>query len=104
MNEDSKVAVSANDAVHRAYQSFREDRALQSFSDEMQRARAIERLLPAVAPGMTVDEILVGWQTEPKPDKRTLAGLLKIGAEHGRWRFTGTGKKNDPFRYWFAAY
>jgi hypothetical protein len=61
--------------------------------------QSIDCLLPAGDPGMTVDEVLEGWQTEPKPGKRTLAGLLKYGADDGRWRVSGTGKKGDPFRY-----
>jgi hypothetical protein len=64
-----------------------------------ERIRTIEDILPDEAPGKTVDEVRAAWPDDPTPSKRTVGGDLSYGVSQGCWKQTGTGKKNDPFRF-----
>jgi hypothetical protein len=60
----------------------------------------IERVLREI-PGLTTKAIRSAWLEEPKPATRTLELWLKKGLGE-RWTTTGTGKKNDPYRYYVS--
>jgi hypothetical protein len=72
-------------------------------------ARAADRLaiamdlLPRTPPGATPKQLMERWPVEgpPRPGKRTLEGDLAAAVARGIHR-TGTGKRNDPFRYLLA--
>ena len=50
---------------------------------------------------LTQREVLEDWPPDfPKPDLTTIARALKRGVADGRIRQGGTGRKNEPFRYW----
>jgi hypothetical protein len=50
---------------------------------------------------LTMREILQEWPEDfPKPDVTTIARGLKRGLEEGVLRRQGTGRRNDPYRYW----
>jgi len=59
-------------------------------------------LLPLQPPGATTDEILEGWPNDNKPGKRTLEGWLENDLGKS-WFHTGSGKKNDPRRFYAVA-
>lgn len=63
------------------------------------RVEAVRRLLPTDQPGLTVDEVLERWPSEPKPGKRTLAGDLDAGVRAGHWVRRGSGTKGNAHRY-----
>ena len=77
--------------------------AIGSKADAIQadRLRVLATILPIRSPGLTVAEISREWPEGEiaKPSKRTLFRDLAAGASEGRWTNTGTGKRNDPFKY-----
>ncbi len=63
------------------------------------RLNILTGLIPSGGDGLTVEELLAAWPTEPKPGERTLRLDLKNGADAHRWQQLGSGRKNEPFRY-----
>ncbi len=63
------------------------------------RAGVLAELLPDTLPGWTEKEILEAWPNEPPIARRTLLKDLAHGHQKGLWKRTGTGRKNDPYRY-----
>jgi len=64
------------------------------------RLAVIVRILPGVAPGLTVEEVHAAWPDDagiPRPSVRTLKGDLTACRQA---IFTGTGVKGDPKRYY----
>lgn len=59
----------------------------------------IASLLPTNDPGVTREHLLTRWPNEPKPGKTRIGELLSGGVRDGRWSQSGTGRRNDPFRY-----
>lgn len=59
----------------------------------------IAELLPADGPGLTFEDVKEAWPTSPKPGKTRLRGLLNQGFNEGRWHRSGTGNRNDAWRY-----
>jgi hypothetical protein len=57
-------------------------------------------LLPAESPGLSAKEIRQKWPTKPAPPAKTLMNLLAAKWEEAGLSRSGTGKKNDPKRYW----
>ncbi|MCC6677884.1 MAG: AAA family ATPase [Phycisphaerales bacterium] len=63
------------------------------------RAAVIAGILPEEGSGLTPEEVLDRWTTEPRPGLRSVETDLAAGASGGRWVKTGGGKRGDPFRF-----
>jgi hypothetical protein len=69
------------------------------------RSEIIDELLPDEPPGSTVEEIASAWPQDgniAKPSAKTLRRDLKAAVQKEQLRQQGTGKKNDPERFWRA--
>jgi hypothetical protein len=68
---------------------------------------SIASLLPPQPPGLTVNELLASWPgsqgKNPETARRRLGQILQDGFGLEKWHRGGSGKKNDPYRYWRAA-
>lgn len=59
----------------------------------------IAPLLPADGEGLTYDGVRALWPTKPGPGQTALRQTLNAGADEGLWSRSGTGRKNDPYRF-----
>jgi hypothetical protein len=67
------------------------------------RAKVIRALLGQGPKANRVEELLEQWPKDaetPKPGERTLRSDLNALCERGELSRTGSGCKNDPYRYW----
>ncbi len=66
--------------------------------------QAVLHILTAAAIRLTRQEILENWPPDyDKPDATTLWRWLSRAVAQGQVRQNGTGRPNDPFRYWLSA-
>jgi hypothetical protein len=56
-------------------------------------------VIPAEAPGLTVEEILDAWPRMPRVRRQDLLAALAKGCAAGRWVRTGEGKRGDPYLF-----
>lgn len=63
------------------------------------RLQALQATLPTVPPGISLEEIRMGWKGAP-PGLSTLRTDLKDGFVSGRWQRTGKGARGSEYRYW----
>jgi hypothetical protein len=67
-------------------------------------AHALKLVLGDAWDRLSVREILEKWPDDfQMPDFTTINRALKRGLEKGEIRQLGTGRKNDPFRYWLPG-
>jgi hypothetical protein len=69
---------------------------------EADRLTCLGRMLPDGPPGRSVVELLQDWPKRSGTDdstRRELSKLLRAGEKNGLWQHSGTGRKNDPKRY-----
>jgi hypothetical protein len=68
---------------------------------------SIASLLPTHPPGLTVNELLASWPggqgKNSETARRRLSQILQEGYRLEKWHREGTGKKNDPYRFWRDA-
>jgi hypothetical protein len=60
----------------------------------------IEKFLPTLPPGLTLEEIHERLPPEARPKPKTLANGIAQQAELRNWQRTGEGKAHSPFRYY----
>jgi hypothetical protein len=64
-------------------------------------SNVLRRVLEDAHERLTMKQILEQWPEDfPKPDRATIYRALKRGVEQGFIRRSGTGRKDDPYRYW----
>ena len=59
----------------------------------------IAEILSAQDSTVTVETLQEKWPRNPRIGMRRLREMLKSGAESGLWRQSGSGRRNDPFRF-----
>jgi hypothetical protein len=64
---------------------------------------ALARTLPGGPPGMTVPQIVEGFDGDAPPDRGALHKALAAGCEEGRWVRAGSGRRGSPYTYWRPA-
>lgn len=77
-----------------------------SDANSADRLSTLLALLPAVPPGLLLDEILGKWPDEAavtRPGDRTLRRDLEVAVEKGRVATTGEGVKGNPLRYYLRG-
>src|SRR5262245_37529969 len=75
-----------------------DDPAAAAFAESWQ---PVVQVLENAACKLTRQQILIQWPADyPQPGDVTLWRLLKQAAAAGRVRCEGTGRQNEPFRYW----
>jgi hypothetical protein len=69
----------------------------------MECCHVLDLVLDDATQRLTQREILEEWSEDfPRPDQSTIARVLRRRVTEGYIRQQGTGRKNDPYRYWRA--
>jgi hypothetical protein len=57
-------------------------------------------LVPTLPPGLSATEFTTQWPTGEPPAVKDVIRVLNDRWESEGWKRSGTGRKNDPYRYW----
>jgi putative DNA primase/helicase len=57
-------------------------------------------LVPGQPPGWSAQEFRQHWPSQPPPEAKRLNDVLAQNWEPAGWQRTGTGTKNNPYRFW----
>jgi hypothetical protein len=60
----------------------------------------IAGILPPSEPGLNADQVREEWPEGSPPRRDRIVAALNAGAESGRWRRSGTGKRGSPHLFW----
>lgn len=60
-------------------------------------------LVPGQPPGLSANQFREHWPTQPPPPVKRINETLADQWQSAGWDRAGTGKKNDPYRYWRPA-
>lgn len=60
----------------------------------------LQALVPVQPPGLSAQQFRQQWPSQPAPLAKRLNGVLADNWQAAGWQRTGTGKKNDAYRYW----